>query len=318
MASIKIWLGCAGWLAAAACAPHIAPTVPPALVVEEHLLSGPPDISTEQLVFHFADGDQEQILARTAPYRDARTQITQYNNRVLSSFGYRIESYTQSQFGYPLWKYRIYKGEDVIAENADWVTPASVNVSGTDFIAEVEMSAGTHVLTRDSFRQRAWPAGIEPEAYAGDRLLSVEIKGEGNGGGIVEIYLDGASVYRGNTGYTMPYGPIDGPWSYNGHWAIVLLDAELDPQSDDIVIDHAVQDRVDLNTKYGYDQSFQFAVLDGRPFYFHQKDGKIDLSFDGRDIPEKYNEIPHYNCCSPALLNPHVSMNMIWFLARRG
>jgi hypothetical protein len=57
-------------LAAAGCAPRVVTTAPHALVVEEYLLSGPPDISTEQLVIHFVDSNQEQILARTSSYRD--------------------------------------------------------------------------------------------------------------------------------------------------------------------------------------------------------------------------------------------------------
>jgi hypothetical protein len=229
-----------------------------------------------------------------------------------------MENYQLSPYGFPLWSYRIYQGKEVIAERADWVKPVSVNASGTEFITEVEMAGGSYRLTRDHFDRRPFPAGIEPEVYVGNRLLSVELAGSGNGGGLANIYLDKTLVYQGKTGYTIPSGPTDGPWSYNHHWAIVLLAGELDPQGGETVVDHVVLDGQDLNTKYGYDQSYQFAVLDGRPFYFHQKAGKIDLSFDGRDISEKYDEVPHYGCCSSALLNPHVSMNMVWFLARRG
>lgn len=318
MPTIGKWLGCAGLLAAAACTRHIATTAPQTLVVEEHLLSGVPDISTEQLVFHFAEGNQEQIMARSAPYRDVRAQITSYNNRVLASFGYRMEDYQRSPDGVPLWSTRIFSGQEVIADVADWVNPASVNASGTEFITEVDVGAGSYVLTRGNFLRRPFPPGIEPEAYVGDRLLSVEQIDGGNGEGAVKIYLDNTPVYQAKTGYAIPFGSTDGPWSYNGHWAIVLLVAGQVDQGGQTVIDHVVQDGQDINTQYGYDQSFQFAVLDGRPFYFHQKGGKIDLSFDGRDIFKKYDEVPHYGCCSSALLNPHASMNMIWFLARRG
>ena len=316
--AIKKWVWLVFLLGTTSCAPRAAKTAPPDLVVEEHLLSGAPDISTDQLVFHFATGDQDQILARTAPYRDARNQIIQYNNRVLASFGYRMENYQQSMNGYPQWYPKIFHGGEEIGHGADWVNPASVNASGTDFIVEVEMAGGSYVLTRDHFDQRSYPAGIEPEVYVGDRLLSMELAGSGNGGGMANIYLDKNLVYQGKTGFVIPFGPTDGPWSFNGHWAIVVLVAGPNVQGGQPVIDHVVRDGEDLNTKYGYDQSFQFAVLDGRPFYFHQKAGKIDLSFDGRDITESFDEVPHYYCCSPALLNPHISMNMIWFLARRG
>jgi hypothetical protein len=318
MRRIGKWLGCAALLAAAACGPVAVTTAPRSLVVEEHRLSGPPDISTDQLVFHFADGDQERLLARTAPYRDARAQVTAYNNRILSSFGYRMENYQRSPYGIPLWSTRIFRDQEVIADAADWVKPASVNASGTDFIAEVEMGAGSYALSRGHFDRRPFPPGIEPEAYVGDRLLSVEIKDGGNGEGGVNIYLDQSLVYQAKTGYAIPFGSTDGPWSYDGHWAIVLLVADQNLPSGQTVTDHVVLDGTDLNSKYGYDQSYQFALLAGRPFYFHQKSGAIHLSYDGRDLSNRYDEIPHYGCCSSALLNPGVSMNSVWFFARRG
>ncbi len=318
MGRIGKWLGCATLLAAAACAPVAATATARGFVVEEHRLSGPPDISTDQLVFHFADGDQEQILARSAPYRDARSQITTYNNRVLASFGYRMEDYQRSPYGVPLWSTRIFRGQEVIADVADWVSPASVNASGTDFIAEVEMGAGSYVLTHGNFVRRPFPPGIEPEAYVGDRLLSMEIMDGGNDDGAVKIYLDQTPVYQAKTGYAIPFGSTDGPWSYDGHWAIVLLVAGENLQGVQMVVDHVVLDGTDLNSQYGYDQSFQFALLAGRPFYFHQKSGGINLSYSGRDLSNRYDEVPHYGCCSSALLNPGVSMNSIWFFARRG
>src|SRR5512142_260828 len=68
-----------------------APAARSQLVVEEHLLSGPPDISTDRLVFHFAQGDQSAILARTAPYRDFLSQWKEHNARLLEPFGYELK-----------------------------------------------------------------------------------------------------------------------------------------------------------------------------------------------------------------------------------
>ena len=53
-----------------------------ALTIDEYLLDGPPDISTEMLAFGFAAGNKKEILRKTEAYRDYRTQVMQYNNRV--------------------------------------------------------------------------------------------------------------------------------------------------------------------------------------------------------------------------------------------
>jgi hypothetical protein len=84
------------------------------------------------------------------------------------------------------------------------------------------------------------------------------------------------------------------------------------------MLSRVVQDGKDLNTALGYQQSFQFAVLDGKPFYFFQKASKIGISFGDRQFAEAYDEVPHYQCCTGSLLNPGISMNMVWFFARRG
>ncbi len=114
------------------------------------------------------------------------------------------------------------------------------------------------------------------------------------------------------------YEFFDGPWTYNGHWALVLLDAKPDAAQGPAPYDRLIVDGQDINSAKGYEQSFQFALLDGRPFYFYQKGGKIGVSFDGQEMAQNYDEIPHYQCCTPALLNPGKSMNMVWFFARRG
>jgi hypothetical protein len=306
----------------AACLPLETAQVQKELVVNEYRLSSPPDYSTERLVFHFVSGDQEAILAETETYRDYQKQIGEYNNRLLMPLGYHQEDYQKEQFegsGYFFWYSDIYRGDEKIVDGALFIGPISVNASGTDFIGNVMTYDGDYVLTRGGYAKRPWPAGRAPYLFAGDQLLSIERTSPAHQEILVSLYLDDELAYQSSMlSGAATYGDMDGPWSYGGHWAIVLLDGKRKEDGQIAPMNRVVIDGQDINTLHNYEQSFQFAVLDERPFYFYQREGRIGISFDGQEFAREYDEIPHYRCCSPALLNPHISMNMVRFFARRG
>ncbi len=292
-----------------------APAQSPGLVIEEHMLTAPPDISTGQLVFHFASGNQEQVLAKTAGYRDFRWQYEEYNRRVLAPFGYSLKDESQPpNAGY----FSIYHGDQLIAKDVMLMRPVSVNASGTAFVGMADLSNGTYLFTQEQFENRQWAGRRDPYAYVGDRLLSIERTNVAPGVADLNVYLDNAVVYTSRYNDVSTYEFFDGPYTYGNHWALVLLDAKPDAEQGPTPYDRLILDGQDVNGAKGYEQSFQFALLDGRPFYFYQKDGKIGISFDGQEIAKGYDEIPHYACCMDALLNPQNSMNMVWFFARHG
>jgi hypothetical protein len=278
-----------------------------ALIIDEYLLDGPPDISQEMLAFEFVEGDKKEILQKTESYRDYQVQIKQYNNRALEPFGYSKE------------RFNIYKSGEVIARNIFWMQPVSVNASKTNFIVDVgNFAGGTYVLTRDSFEKRT-SSGREAQCYVGDRMLSIESIQTDHQQYTFSVYLDNTLAYRSEFHLgTATFATYLGPWSYDNHWAIALLDSKKAGKDDWEPFNRIVLDGKDLNSLYGYQETFQFTLLGGHPFYFYQRNEKIGISFDGKRISREYDEIPHYNCCSPALLNPRSSMNMIWFFAKRG
>ncbi len=306
------------FLTLAACSIAAPSAARPQLVIDEHLLSGPPDISTDQLVYHFASGDQNAILAKTAPYKDFLSQWKQYNGRALQPFGYQLKYKPQSSGGLSWETVDIYKGDQVIASDAVSVHPLSVNASGTQFIGLVDMPDGSYTFTPDHFAPRAAPFEKQPYGYAGDKLLSVEVTSVSTGHSKVNVYLDDQPAYSSEFNDVSVYGPLDGPWTYGDHWALVVIDAKSDGQQGWVPFTRLIQDGQDLTAAKGYQQAFQFSVLDGKPFYFYQKADKIGLSFDGQELAKDYDEVPHYSCCSDALRNPGNSMNMVWFFARRG
>src|SRR5512143_600870 len=287
-----------------------APVARSELVIEEHLLSGPPDISTDRLVFHFAQGDQAAILARSAAYKDLIAQQNEYNLRVLEPFGYTLKFNPKSAEGTPFETIDIYRGDQPIAQDAVTVHPLSLNASGTEFFGLVDMPDGSYALTRERFQPRPAPFEKQPYGYVGDELLSVEVTSVSSGLSRLNIYLDDQPVYDSDFNDVSVYGPLDGPWTYGKHWALIILDAKPDGQQGWNPYTRLVQDGQDVTQAKGYQQAFNFAVLDGKPFYFYQKDDKIGLSFDGQELAQGYDEIPHYQCCSGSLLNPESSMKM--------
>jgi hypothetical protein len=285
------------------------------LVVEEHLLSGPPDISTDELVFHFAQGDQAAILARTASYKDYFDQWKEYNARLLEPFGYELKTRQTPEGGTII---DIYLGNQPVGEDVITLRPVSVNASKTNFVALADLSDGTYLFSRGVFAVRDWFVGRQPYGYVGDQLLSLELKHMSDTVSQVDVYLDNKAVYHKQFNAVSVYGFYDGPWTYGEHWALVLLDSTPDGQQGWNPYTRLIQDGQDVSEANGYQQAFNFAMLDGKPFYFYQKADKIGISFDGKEIAPGYDEIPHYQCCSGSLLNPATSMKMAWFFARRG
>jgi hypothetical protein len=290
----------------AGCSPCPSISASPTLTIDEYLLDGPPDISREMLAFGFAEGNKKEILQKTESYRDYQAQIIEYNNRVLEPFGYSHD------------RYNIYKSGEIVARNIYWIQPVSINASKTNFITEVELFGGTYVFNSDNIEKRTWHQDRELKRYVGDKMLAIDVASVAHQQATFSVYLDDRLAYQTEIFPISTYATYDGPWSYGGHWALVLLDAEKDATDNWKQVNRVIVDGQDLNRAYGYEQSFQFAVLSGHPFFFYQKDEKIGISFNGVEIDRDYDEIPHYNCCSPALLNPGISLNMIWFFARRG
>lgn len=67
---------------------------------------------------------------------------------------------------------------------------------------------------------------------------------------------------------------------------------------------------------YGYAASFGFPTLHGRLFYFYKKDGKINTSSNGKEIPLDREVILQYGYCSAGELNPRLIQNSVAFAWR--
>lgn len=98
--------------------------------------------------------------------------------------------------------------------------------------------------------------------------------------------------------------PIKRFLAWNDHWILA-------------VSDFVIQDGEILNAKFGFEEVFNWYLMEGKPFYFFRKGPQVGISYDGRFLPVYYHEIIHGYCCGLALNNPRTHENTIRFFGKR-
>ncbi|MEW5830600.1 MAG: hypothetical protein AB1846_17045 [Chloroflexota bacterium] len=139
----------------------------------------------------------------------------------------------------------------------------------------------------------------------------------------IEVLLDDEVIYtaEGGKGNTT-FDHLQGLWSYDNHWVLeyVYVTVKINKRGGTIdnVVSQVVRDGILLSEEYSYEEVFGFQLMKGKPFYFYKENGQIGVTYDGQEFMLGFEEIPRYNCCSPAELNPRQSQNMVSFFARKG
>lgn len=139
--------------------------------------------------------------------------------------------------------------------------------------------------------------------------------------GYAVVTRNGREVYKVSIGPASPISGLWGLWSYGEHWAVETALISNQQSGNEITTTAVGQVAVDgksLDDQFGYKESFGFQTLGGKPFYFFKRQGKIGANYDGVDVALGYDEIPHYNCCSAATLNPRRYPNLVTFYGRKG
>ena len=116
-------------------------------------------------------------------------------------------------------------------------------------------------------------------------------------------------IFQTDAGNISPINPLQGLWTYDDHWVLETnLFLEDKPFNGQIFVDGT-----SLNQQNGYEESFNFQTINGRPFYFFRRNGKVNAWFDGQEIQLGYEDVPHYLCCSDSGLNPKARQGMVSF-----
>lgn len=146
---------------------------------------------------------------------------------------------------------------------------------------------------------------------SGVLLATLSTEEEGKPEQVVRLFEGEKLVFSAPAGLPSPALPLQGLWTYDGHWALEILYSAREVWEGRVYIDGEL-----LSEVYGYDETFGFQLLAGRPFYFFRRSEGIWISYDGQETALPFGEIPHYMCCAESVLNPIQAENMVAFFAR--
>ena len=125
----------------------------------------------------------------------------------------------------------------------------------------------------------------------------------------ITVTRNNEEIFQTDAGSVSPINPLQGFWTYDNHWVLETnLFLEDKPFNGQIFVDGT-----SLNQQNGYEESFNFQTINGRPFYFFRRNGKVNAWFDGQEIQLGYEDVPHYLCCSDSGLNPRARQGMVSF-----
>lgn len=134
--------------------------------------------------------------------------------------------------------------------------------------------------------------------------------------GIVTLRLNNEIIFEVGIGEGSTVTNLRGLWVEDGDWVLEVAHVTSVKQDNTVhleIIGQVYRNGVNLNDLYGYEEIFGYQHLDDKPFYFYKLDGKIHLSYDGKDLPIWYDKVWHYGCCSIGVLNPKAASNWIGF-----
>ena len=235
-------------------------------------------------------------------------KMLEANNEELAPFGYHLEGTFQPPSPN---SFKVYHNDQVVMDDIEWFLPVSVNRSKTDFLMVVgPTSQETKVISNQKIQPwkdiSLWVHATRPQ-FIGDDILYADME-QTNNQGITNI-----SVYRNNQRiYTNSYlvdgqsihSPLVDFLTYDEHWALEL--------TDQVIIDGK-----SVNNLKAYQKSYEFHVLGGKPLYFFEKAGKVNLSYDSEEILFDGTIVPHGNCCSESELNPRQVGNLLIFFMNK-
>lgn len=148
----------------------------------------------------------------------------------------------------------------------------------------------------------------------GEELYAVEQFDDNKATVIVQ--LADKEVLSIDCGDISPINNLRGKWVSGDDWyvEIVYVDAWSEEQfsKGDIY-----KNGNSLNEVEGYDESFDFQILNGKPFYFFSKDGELGFNYAGVETALDYDNIPHHLCCSASTNNPRHYSKMVTFFGSK-
>jgi hypothetical protein len=182
------------------------------------------------------------------------------------------------------------------------IISASVDAPGNfEFSGRIPQSV---LEKRRSLRQAGQAQSWDSVTLGGKiyRLVETWVETPYGGQTQAQVTLDGKPIYQYNL---LPYAGSSHIYRLGNDGARWILEV-----NGMLVVDGKI-----INQEMGYEEVFDWSILNGKPFYFYTRAGQTYLSYDGQDLPEVYDQVFHKACCEPSMFNVGSSKDMVWFYA---
>ena len=232
-------------------------------------------------------------------------------NATLASFGYHLDAH-----GSPSPDYDVIHGATRVVTDATQFGLLSANQAGDDFALVLHdwdrPERETILVRRGSVDTFDWTEAYTRPfnfVYLGNDLLSLSYDAvhtpPDHRATQLNVLRNGQVIYTLSIPHWDPGGgPVKGLTVWAPHWVL-----EVDGV---VVIDGQI-----LNDVLGYDEIFEWHLINGKPFYFFRQGKTVGLSYDGQTLPWRYDDVIHgFLCCDPAVYNVQSSEFGVWFYAR--
>jgi hypothetical protein len=272
---------------------------------------------------HF-DGFQARVRALNldAPgwYDLDRQHRAEAANELLLSFGYRLERRSYQLSKLPgstapdqILVFDLYKGSERLVSNITQIGPVSVKATGDDFILWVQDTFNSQPpieVRLNSLRILDWWESGFNTAWIGTALVRFDYDSSHlfpvGAASQAHVYRDDEPIFTFTIPQPGPAGnPIQWLWAWQDHWVM---------EAGNVV----VQDGILQNPLLGYEEMFDWHLVNGQPFFLFSKAGSYGLSYADEAAPVYYKDIIHgLLCCEPSVYAVKSNTKGAWFFALR-
>lgn len=265
---------------------------------------------------HHFDGFRARVNAHNINFntlwKQSQLRIMQVANQKLTPFGLRLED---RQTADPWVSFDLKKGDEILAANLVRLGQVSTRPDGIDFLfwamAEDRNGSQFPILVykngMDTFT--VWEQGFN-SVWSGSRLISFKYSETElfpvGASARIEIFADGQPLQTLSIPHMGSAGsPVRGLWNWDGQWAMEIRST--------LFVDGRIK-----NQEWGYDEIFDWHLVNEKPFFAVRRAADFLLVYDGRELPMNYDDIAHGDvCCEAGLYDFQPLADGAIFYARR-
>lgn len=245
-------------------------------------------------------------------WSESQRQTAQAANQKLALFGLRL---VERQTPHPWLSFDLQKGDEILVSGLVRLGEVSLRADGVDFlfwaVAENEQGSQFPILVYknglDTFS--VWEQGFH-SVWAGSQMISyryskTELFPVGAPARL-QVFADGQPLDRLSIPQMGPAGsPVRGLWNWEGHWVMEIRSV-------------LFVDGLPVNRQWGYDEIFDWHLVNNKPFFAARRGGEFVLVYDGQEFPLVYDDIAHGDvCCETGIYDFQPLADGAFFYARR-